>query len=98
MPTETAIDGGDSIRDTLTARDWRALDVRPLSGGSGQEELEGVGGLRVYDDPAHLDEPFRDDDGGVLASAKSSAPADGRTGMSLRIADFVPWQRTRQKT
>jgi hypothetical protein len=48
VPTETAIESGDSIRDTLTARDWRALDVRPLSGGCGQEELEGVGGLRVY--------------------------------------------------
>jgi hypothetical protein len=37
------------------------------------------GGLRrLYDDPAHVDEPFRDDDGGVLASAKPSTPPDAR--------------------
>jgi hypothetical protein len=95
---ETVIEGGDSIRDTLTARDCRALDVRPLSGGCGQEELEGAGGLRVYDDPPTSMSRPADGDGGLLASTKPGAPADDRAGMSLRIADFVPWQRTRQKT
>jgi hypothetical protein len=54
---ETAIEDGDSIWDTLTARDWRVLDVGPLVRWLRQEELEGAGGMRTYDDPAHLDEP-----------------------------------------
>src|SRR5207245_10865292 len=51
---------GDSIWDLLAAQRAGALGVGLLSGGYGQEELEGAGAYRVYDDPAdmlaHLDE------------------------------------------
>jgi HAD superfamily hydrolase (TIGR01509 family) len=51
---------GDSVWDLLAARRARALGVGLLSGGYGQDELEGAGAYRVYEDPAdllrHLDE------------------------------------------
>src|SRR5438034_712571 len=51
---------GDSVWDLLAARRARALGVGLLSGGYGQDELEGAGAYRVYQDPAdllrHLDE------------------------------------------
>ncbi len=60
VPVETAIVVGDSVWDLLAARRARALGVGLLSGGYGQDELEGAGAYRVYQDPAdllrHLDE------------------------------------------
>ena len=60
MPIETSIVVGDSVWDLLAARRARALGVGLLSGGYGQDELEGAGAYRVYQDPAdllrHLDE------------------------------------------
>ena len=57
---ETSIVVGDSVWDLLAARRARALGVGLLSGGYGQDELEGAGAYRVYQDPAdllrHLDE------------------------------------------
>jgi HAD superfamily hydrolase (TIGR01509 family) len=51
---------GDSVWDMLAARRAGALGVGLLSGGYGRDELERVGGYRVYADPAellaHLDE------------------------------------------
>jgi phosphoglycolate phosphatase-like HAD superfamily hydrolase len=51
---------GDSVWDLLAAHRARALGVGLLSGGYGQDELEGAGAYRVYEDPAdllrHLDE------------------------------------------
>jgi HAD superfamily hydrolase (TIGR01509 family) len=51
---------GDSVWDLFAARRARALGVRLLSGGYGQDELEQAGAYRVYHDPAdllrHLDE------------------------------------------
>jgi HAD superfamily hydrolase (TIGR01509 family) len=51
---------GDSVWDLLAARRARALGVGLLSGGYGEDELEGAGAYRVYQDPAdllqHLDE------------------------------------------
>ena len=44
----------DSVWDLLAARRARALGVGLLSGGYGQEELDGVGRHRVYQDPAEL--------------------------------------------
>ena len=59
-PIETSIVVGDSVWDLLAARRARALGVGLLSGGYGQDELEGAGAYRVYQDPAdllrHLDE------------------------------------------
>jgi HAD superfamily hydrolase (TIGR01509 family) len=58
--TEQLVIVGDSVWDLLAARRARALGVGLLSGGYGQEELEGAGAYRVYEDPAdllrHLDE------------------------------------------
>jgi len=45
---------GDSVWDLLAARRARALGVRLLSGGYGQDELERAGAHRVYQDPADL--------------------------------------------
>src|SRR6266516_4885533 len=60
VASESAIAVGDSVWDLLAARRARALGVGLLSGGYGQEELEGAGAYRVYQDPAdllsHLDE------------------------------------------
>ena len=60
VPIETSIVVGDSVWDLLAARRARALGVGLLSGGYGQDELEGAGAYRVYQDPAdllrHLDE------------------------------------------
>ena len=60
QPIETSIVVGDSVWDLLAARRARALGVGLLSGGYGQDELEGAGAYRVYQDPAdllrHLDE------------------------------------------
>ena len=57
---DTSIVVGDSVWDLLAARRARALGVGLLSGGYGQDELEGAGAYRVYQDPAdllgHLDE------------------------------------------
>jgi len=57
---DTSIVVGDSVWDLLAARRPRALGVGLLSGGYGQDELEGAGAYRVYQDPAdllrHLDE------------------------------------------
>ena len=60
VPIETSLVVGDSVWDLLAARRARALGVGLLSGGYGQDELEGAGAYRVYQDPAdllrHLDE------------------------------------------
>ena len=60
VAVETSIVVGDSVWDLLAARRARALGVGLLSGGYGQDELEGAGAYRVYQDPAdllsHLDE------------------------------------------
>jgi len=57
---DTSIVVGDSVWELLAARRARALGVGLLSGGYGQDELEGAGAYRVYQDPAdllgHLDE------------------------------------------
>jgi HAD superfamily hydrolase (TIGR01509 family) len=57
---EDSVVVGDSVWDLLAARRARALGVGLLSGGYGQDELEGAGAYRVYQDPAdllvHLDE------------------------------------------
>ena len=45
---------GDSVWDMLAARRAGALGVGLLSGGYGRDELERVGGYRVYADPAEL--------------------------------------------
>ena len=59
-PVSECIVIGDSVWDLLAARRARALGVGLLSGGYGQDELEGAGAYRVYQDPAdllrHLDE------------------------------------------
>jgi len=58
VPVGDAVVVGDSVWDLLAARRARALGVGLLSGGYGQDELEGA--YRVYQDPAdllrHLDE------------------------------------------
>ena len=51
---DTSIVVGDSVWDLLAARRARALGVGLLSGGYGQDELEGAGAYRVYQDPADL--------------------------------------------
>ena len=60
VAVETAIVVGDSVWDLLAARRARALGVGLLSGGYGQDELEGAGAYRVYEDAAdlllHIDE------------------------------------------
>jgi HAD superfamily hydrolase (TIGR01549 family) len=60
VPIGDSVVVGDSVWDLLAARRARALGVRLLSGGYGQEELERAGAYRVYHDPAdllrHLDE------------------------------------------
>jgi len=60
VPISESIVVGDSVWDLLAARRARALGVGLLSGGYGQDELEGAGAYRVYEDPAdllrHLDE------------------------------------------
>ena len=60
VAVDTSIVVGDSVWDLLAARRARALGVGLLSGGYGQDELEGAGAYRVYQDPAdllrHLDE------------------------------------------
>lgn len=52
--------GPQDDTDLLAARRGRALGVRLLSGGYGQDELERAGAYRVYQDPGdllrHLDE------------------------------------------
>ena len=57
---ESAVIVGDSIWDMLAARRARGLGVGLLSGGSGQDELERAGAIRVYEDPSdlldHIDE------------------------------------------
>ena len=45
---------GDSVWDLLAAGRNKALGIGLLSGGSAQEELEGAGAFRVFDDPADL--------------------------------------------
>jgi HAD superfamily hydrolase (TIGR01509 family) len=45
---------GDSVWDLLASRRAHALGVGLLSGGYGQDELEGAGAYRVYADPAEL--------------------------------------------
>ncbi|SFK30008.1 HAD family hydrolase [Methylocapsa palsarum] len=56
----TATVVGDSVWDMLASRRARALGIGLLSGGYGQEELQGAGAYRVYEDPAdmlnHIDE------------------------------------------
>jgi len=60
VPIADCVVVGDSVWDLLAARRCRALGVGLLSGGYGQDELEGAGAYRVYEDPAdlfrHLDE------------------------------------------
>src|SRR2546428_644325 len=60
VPVGDTVVVGDSVWDLLAARRARALGVGLLSGGYGQDELEGAGAYRVYQDPAdllrHLDE------------------------------------------
>ena len=60
VETNGSIVVGDSVWDLLAARRANALGVGLLSGGYGQDELEGAGAYRVYQDPAdllrHLDE------------------------------------------
>jgi len=60
VAVETAIVVGGGVWDLLAARRARALGVGLLSGGYGQDELEGAGAYRVYEDAAdlllHIDE------------------------------------------
>jgi hypothetical protein len=99
VPMETAIEGGDSIRDTLTARDTggRGTSGRCPVAAARKSLRVRVACVSTMIPPTSMSRPA-DGDGGLLASTKPSAPADDRSRMSLRIADFVPWQRTRPKT
>ncbi len=58
--TRAGVPWAIAVWDLLAARRARALGVGLLSGGYGQDELEGAGAYRVYQDPAdllrHLDE------------------------------------------
>ncbi|SAL50044.1 HAD family hydrolase [Caballeronia sordidicola] len=60
VPIERVYVVGDSTWDLLGARRCHALGLGLKSGGTGEEELQRAGALRVYEDPAdlldHLDE------------------------------------------
>jgi len=54
VPITGAMVVGDSVWDIVAARRAGALGVGVLTGGTGRDELERAGALRVYEDPLDL--------------------------------------------